>query len=54
MQDKKRSITPQKAKEILNEHGTHVTLEEAKIILDFMYKFGKLAVIQYVINFKDV
>ena len=36
MQDKKRSITPQKAIEILNNHGTTVTFEEAKIILDFM------------------
>jgi len=40
----KRNITPAKAVETLAEHGTKVTLEEAQIILDFMYKFGKLAI----------
>jgi len=40
----KRNITPAKAVEILAKHGTKVTLEEAQIILDFMYKFGKLAI----------
>ncbi|MEO3406846.1 hypothetical protein AAFN85_23215 [Mucilaginibacter sp. CAU 1740] len=39
----KRNVTPAKAVEILAGYGTKVTLEEAKIILDFMYKFGKLA-----------
>lgn len=48
MQDKKRSITPQKAIEILNNHGTTVTFEEAKIILDFMYNFAILSVNQLV------
>lgn len=50
MQDKKRSITPQKALEILNNHGTTVTFEEAKIILDFMYNFAILSVNQLVKN----
>ena len=50
MQDNKRSITPQKAVEILNEHGTTVTFEEAKIILDFMYNFAILSVNQLVKN----
>jgi len=44
----KRAVTPEKAVEILQEHGTIVSIEEAKIILDFMYKFGKLAVDQQV------
>jgi len=44
----KRSVTPEKAVKILQEHGTIVSIEEAKIILDFMYKFGKLAVDQQV------
>jgi len=48
MHDEKRAVTPAKAVEILKKHGTHVTLEEAKIILDFMYKIGKLSVNQYV------
>ncbi|RKR84307.1 hypothetical protein BDD43_4539 [Mucilaginibacter gracilis] len=40
----KHNITSAKAVEILAKHGTKVTLEEAQIILDFMYKFGKLAI----------
>ena len=50
MQDKKRSITPEKAREILQSHGTTVTFEEARIILDFMYKFAILSVNQLVNN----
>lgn len=50
MLDKKRSITPQKAIEVLNEYGTTVTFEEAKIILDFMYNFAILSVNQLVKN----
>lgn len=42
----KREITPEKAKEILEKHGTIITLEEGKIILDVMYKFTKLWVQQ--------
>ena len=48
MLNEKRTITPEKAVEILKKHGTVVTLEEAKIIMSFMYKIGKLAVCQYV------
>jgi hypothetical protein len=46
MVKEKRSVTPEKAIEILKKHGTIVTLEEVKLILDFMYKFGKLAIDQ--------
>ena len=44
----KRGVTPEHAVKILKSHGTIVTIEEAKIILDFMYKIGKLSVEQYV------
>lgn len=44
----KRKITPEKAIEILKKHGANVTLEEAKLMLDLMYKFAKLAVSQIV------
>lgn len=44
----KSTITPEKAVEVLAKHGTIVTIEEAKIILDFMYKIGKLSVNQYI------
>lgn len=50
MHDNKRSITPQMAMDILNKNGTKVTLEEAKLILDFMYKFAILSVNQLVKN----
>lgn len=41
-------ITAEKAVKILKENGTIVTLEEAEIILDLMYKMAKLSVIQYI------
>ena len=43
-----RKITPQKAVEILKQHGTIVIIEEAKLILDFMYKIGYISVRTYV------
>ena len=49
----KRTITPEKAIEILAKHGTIVTIEEAKIILDFAYNFSILAVNQVVRNIKS-
>lgn len=48
----KRKVSPEKAIKILQEHGTIVTVEEAKLILDFMYKFAILAVDQIVKNKK--
>ena len=48
MPQEKRSITPEKATKILKENGTIVTLEEAQIILDLMYKMAKLSVNQYI------
>lgn len=43
-----RTITPEKAKEILEKYGTEVTAEQVKLILDFMYKFAILTVKQIV------
>ncbi len=37
-------ISPEKAVEILKSNGKEVTAEEAKIILDFLYKMAKLTV----------
>jgi hypothetical protein len=42
MQQEKQSVTAEKVVQILEKHGTKITPEEAKIILDFLYKFGKL------------
>lgn len=48
MPQEKQALTPEKAVKILNENGTIVTLEEAQIILDLMYKMAKLSVNQYI------
>ena len=48
MLNKRRTIKPEQAVEILKKHGTVVTLDEAKIILNLMYIIGRLAVNQYV------
>lgn len=44
----KMNVSPELAVKILKEHGTSVSLEQAKIILAFMYKLGKLSVDQYI------
>lgn len=41
------TIQPEKIVEILKGHGTHVTIEEAKIILEFMYKLANIAINTY-------
>lgn len=46
MPQEKRSVTAEKAVKILKENGREITLEEAQIILDYMYKMSKLAVNQ--------
>ena len=44
----RRKVTPTMAVKILAEHGTKVNKDQAKLILDFMYKFGQIALDQYV------
>jgi hypothetical protein len=46
MLNEKRAVTPQQAVDIFKKQGTEITLEEAKLILDFLYKFAKLALNQ--------
>ncbi|GAA3927435.1 hypothetical protein [Chitinophaga oryziterrae] len=41
------NIQPEKIVEILKGHGTHVTIEEAKLILEFMYKLAQIALNTY-------
>ena len=41
-------IQPEKAVEILARHGTHVTVEEAQLILDFMYDLANIALNIYI------
>ena len=40
-------ITPEKAAEILKKGGMDVTLEQAKLILQFLYKLADISVAQY-------
>lgn len=50
MLTQKRKVTPEKSIEILKKHGTIVTLEEAKLILDLAYNFAILSVNQVIKN----
>lgn len=40
-------ITPEKAVEILKKGGMDVTLEQAKLMLEFLYKLADITVTQY-------
>lgn len=42
-------ITPEKAVAILRKNGMEVTLEQAKLILDFLYKLADITVGQYMV-----
>lgn len=44
------NIRPEKAKELLLEDGIDVTIDEAKIILDFLYLMSEIVVDQYLIS----
>jgi len=37
-----RKITPEKAVKIFAKHGINISITEAKLMLDFLYKFAKL------------
>jgi hypothetical protein len=39
-------MTAEKAVKILAEHGTHITVEQAEIVVDFLRKLAKIAVSQ--------
>ena len=39
-----RTVTPEKARKILAKYGTVLSLEEAKIMLDLLYKLSNLSV----------
>ena len=43
-------ITPEKAVEILKRGGLEVTLEQAKSILEFLYKFADITIAQYIVK----
>ena len=43
-------ITPDKAIELLQKDGIYVNMEEAQIILDFLYSMANIVVEQFVSN----
>lgn len=45
--EEKDRIPPEKAVKILKEDGIEVTIEQAKVILDFLYEMAEIAVDQY-------
>ena len=47
MEQEKHLVTPQRAVEILKKHNVIVTLEQAQKIIEFMEKFAKIAIEQY-------
>ena len=40
-------LQPEKAMEMLRQRGMEVTLEQAKLILEFLRKLAEIAVTQY-------
>jgi len=40
-------IPPERAVKLLKEDGIEVTIEQAKVILDFMYEMAEIVVDQY-------
>ncbi|WP_316794190.1 hypothetical protein [Pedobacter frigoris] len=43
----KRKVSPERARKLLAENGTHVSLEQAKLIVDLMYMFADIALRPY-------
>ena len=43
-------ISPERAIEILKKDGLEVTLEQAKLILEFLYQMADIVVDQYIKN----
>lgn len=41
-----KSVKPEQVIEILRKHNVHISLEQAALILDFMFKFAKLTLTQ--------
>ncbi len=43
-------ITPEEAVEILKKRGLEVTIEQAKLILDFLCKLADITIAQYIVK----
>ncbi len=47
MSDQRHKISHDKAVKLLKEDGIEVTIEQAKVILDFMYGMAEIVVEQF-------
>ncbi len=47
MEFEAEKISPEKAIEILKKDGLEVTLEQAKVILEFIYQMAEIAIDQH-------
>lgn len=45
-----KRISPEKAIELLREDGVEATIEQANVILEFMYQMAEIVVDQYLSN----
>lgn len=50
MEFEEDKISPEKAIEILKKDGLEVTLEQAKLIVEFLYQMADIVVEQYLKN----
>jgi hypothetical protein len=50
LREEKRTVTPKKALETLAKHGTHISLETAEQMLDFLYKLSNLSVSEAILS----
>ena len=44
MKEKKEKVTPERAREMLEEDGIEVTAEQAAVIRDFLYEMAEIVV----------
>ena len=45
-----QNISVERAVDILSEHGESITIEQARVVLEFMYNLANLALNQYLGN----
>ncbi len=54
MEFEAEKISPEKAIEILKKDGLEVTLEQAKLIVEFLYQMADIVVDQYLKNANQI
>ncbi|SDS65456.1 hypothetical protein SAMN05216490_1554 [Mucilaginibacter mallensis] len=49
----KRKVTPEEVVELMKKDGEIITIEQAQIVLDFMYKFARITLDVFFDKSKD-